>query len=162
MPLTLTERLRAHEQQKAPAGRESSQAQGAYAPNDRSGWPIEKAGLLDLDPNALYGGLLSLRDGGGDKSQIDQWSALGRAFAREVCPRDEGKEAIVLAFPAALRSPATSPRIKKRAARRIVPVVETSDGNAPNKSRPSSPQGLHWHEANGGCPVAMEGLKAGV
>lgn len=48
-----------------------------------------------LDSNILYGALLSLRVGAGGKGQIDQWSALGgRAFAREVRPRDECKETI--------------------------------------------------------------------
>jgi hypothetical protein len=62
-----------------------------------------KAGLLDLDANALYGALLSLRAGASDKKQIEQWAALGgRAFAREARQRDEGKEPIVLTFSAAL------------------------------------------------------------
>lgn len=42
---------------------------------------MDKAGLLDLDANALYGALFSLRDRAGEKKQVDQWRALGgRAF----------------------------------------------------------------------------------
>jgi len=44
-----------------------------------------------------------LRDGAADKKQVEQWAALGgRALAREARQRDEGKEPIVLSFPAAL------------------------------------------------------------
>ena len=68
-----------------------------------------KAGLLELEPNALYGALLSLRDGAADPEQVRQWAALGgRTFAREARLAEEGKEAIVLAFPAALDRHATT------------------------------------------------------
>lgn len=44
-----------------------------------------------------------MRDGASDKDQVSKWTALGgRAFAREARLRDEGKEAIILTFPAAL------------------------------------------------------------
>ena len=60
---------------------------------------VDKAGLLDLDSSTLYGALLSLRDGAGDKAQLGKWEALGgRTFAREARLRDEGKEAVVLTF----------------------------------------------------------------
>ena len=52
---------------------------------------------------------LSLRDGAGDPEQLRQWAALGgRAFAREARQALEGKEAIVLAFPAVLGRDATT------------------------------------------------------
>jgi hypothetical protein len=48
-------------------------------------------------------------DGAADKEQIGQWAALGgRAFAREARLTEEGKEAIVLAFPAPLDRDATT------------------------------------------------------
>ncbi|MBN8909261.1 MAG: hypothetical protein J0H99_22290 [Rhodospirillales bacterium] len=56
MARTLSERMRAHEQQKAKLAQ-------------RFG---EIAGLLDLDSNALYGALLSLRDGADDKTQVEK------------------------------------------------------------------------------------------
>jgi hypothetical protein len=84
MARSLADRLRAHEQQKARLAE-------------------QEAGLLELEPNALYGALLSLKDSAADKEQIGQWAALGgRAFAREARFSEEGKEAIVLAFPAPL------------------------------------------------------------
>jgi hypothetical protein len=108
MARSLAERLRAHEQQKARLAEEAARLKDAErrARTRRlieAGGLIDKAGLLELEPNALYGALLSLRDGADDKSQIDKWSALGgRAFAREARQRDEGKEPIVLTFPGAL------------------------------------------------------------
>ena len=74
-----------------------------------SALPILANGVLvELEPNALYGALLSLRDGAQQKDQVGQWAALGgRAFAREARLQDEGKEAIVLTFPAAIARDAT-------------------------------------------------------
>jgi hypothetical protein len=60
---------------------------------------VEKAALLELDSNALYGALLSLRDGADSPKKVEQWAALGgRAFLREASARDEGKEPLVLTF----------------------------------------------------------------
>jgi hypothetical protein len=114
MARSLAERLRAHEQQKARLAEEAAKLKDAErrARTRRlieAGGLIDKAGLLDLDANALYGALLSLRDGADDKNQIDKWSALGgRAFAREARLRDEGREAVILTFPAALAREATT------------------------------------------------------
>ena len=108
MARSLAERMHAHEQQKVRLAEEAAKLKDAErkARTRRlieAGGLIEKAGLHDLDSNALYGALLSLRDGAGDKTQVDKWSAFGgRAFAREARQRDEGKEPIVLTFPAAL------------------------------------------------------------
>ena len=53
--------------------------------------------------------LLSLRDGAGDRTQIDRWAALGgRTFAHEARLRDAGKEAVVLTFPAAMGKDVTA------------------------------------------------------
>jgi hypothetical protein len=74
-----------------------------------AGGLIDKVGLLALDPNILYGALLSLRDGAADPEQVRQWTALGgRTFAREARLAEEGKEAIGLAFSAALGRDATT------------------------------------------------------
>ena len=114
MARSLAERLRAHEQQKARLAEEAAKLKDAErrARTRRlieAGGLIDKAGLLDLDANAIYGALLSLRGGADDKNQIDKWSALGgRAFAREARLRDEGKEAVILTFPAALAREATT------------------------------------------------------
>ena len=113
MARTLSERLRAHEQQKAKL----AEAEAKLKLDERkqrtrrlveAGALVEKVGLLELDSNALYGALLSLRDGAADKKQADQWAALGgRAFIREARLRDEGKEPVLLTFPGPLGKDAT-------------------------------------------------------
>lgn len=108
MARSLAERLRAHEQQKARLAEQEAKLKTAErkARTRRLievGSLVDKAGLLDLDSSTLYGALLSLRDGAGDKAQLGKWEALGgRTFAREARLRDEGKEAVVLTFPAPL------------------------------------------------------------
>lgn len=114
MARTLAERLHAHEQQKARLAEQEAKLKVAErkARTRRLievGSLVDKAGLLDLDSNALYGALLSLRDGAADKKQVENWEALGgRTFAREARLRDEGKEAIILTFPAPLAKEATT------------------------------------------------------
>ena len=114
MARSLAERLRAHEQQKARLAEQEAKLKDAErrARTRRlieAGGLIDKAGLLELEPNALYGALLSLRDGAVDKEQIGKWAALGgRTFAREARLRDEGKEAVVLSFPTPLAKDATT------------------------------------------------------
>ena len=113
MARSLAERLRAHEQQKARLAEAETKIKLAErkARTRRlveAGALVEKVGLLELDSNALYGALLSLRDGAAEKKQVDQWAALGgRAFAREARARDEGKEAVLLTFPGPLDKDAT-------------------------------------------------------
>jgi hypothetical protein len=108
MARSLAERLRAHEQQKARLAEQEAKLKTAErkARTRRLievGSLVDKAGLLDLESSTLYGALLSLRDGAGDKAQLAKWDALGgRTFAREARLRDEGKEAVVLTFPAPL------------------------------------------------------------
>jgi hypothetical protein len=108
MVRSLAERLHAHEQQKARLAEQEAKLKTAErkARTRRlieAGGLVDKVGLLGLDANALYGALLSLREGAVDKKQVEQWAALGgRAFAREARQRDDGKEPIVLSFPAAL------------------------------------------------------------
>src|SRR3954454_12529846 len=106
MPRTLAERLRAHEQSKARLVEQEAKLRDAErrARTRRlieAGGLIDKAGLLDLDANALYGALLSLRDGADDRAQVESWTAAGgRAFAREARLRDEGKQPLIVTFPA--------------------------------------------------------------
>ncbi len=114
MARTLAERLRSHEQQKAKLAEQEAKLKdaGRKARTRRlieAGGLIEKVGMLDLDSNALFGALLSLRDGASDASQVEKWAALGgRTFAREARVRDEGKEAVVLTFPAAVTKEVTA------------------------------------------------------
>jgi hypothetical protein len=114
MARSLAERIRAHEQHKARLAEQEAKLKDAERKARtrrliQAGGLVDKAGLLDLESNALYGALLSLRDGVGDSEQVARWAALGgRAFAREARLEDEGKEAIILAFPTALARDATT------------------------------------------------------
>ena len=73
MVRSLAERLHAHEQQKARLAEQEAKLKTAErkARTRRlieAGGLVDKAGLLELEANALYGALLSLRDGATDKS----------------------------------------------------------------------------------------------
>ena len=114
MARSLAERLRVHEQQKArlaeqEAKLKADERKARTRQLIQAGGLVDKAALLELEPNALYGALLSLHGGAADPEQLRQWTALGgRAFAREARLAEEGKETIVLAFPAALGRDATT------------------------------------------------------
>lgn len=74
-----------------------------------AGGLIEKAGLLALEANALFGALLSLAVNAADKDQVAKWEAEGgRAFDREAKARDEGKEPLVIALPSSQPAPVTT------------------------------------------------------
>jgi Conjugal transfer protein TraD len=106
MPRTLADRLQSHAQQKARlAEREMLLKEAERKARTRrliqAGGLVEKAGLLELEPNALYGAVLSLRDRADNAEQIREWAALGgRAFAREARAEDEAKEPVAVSFPA--------------------------------------------------------------
>jgi hypothetical protein len=114
MVRTLSERLRAHEQQKAKL----AEAEARLKLDERkqrtrrlieAGALVEKVGLLELDSNALYGALLSLREGADNAAQVEQWAALGgRTFAHEARLRDEGRQPVLLTFSAPLAKEATA------------------------------------------------------
>ncbi len=114
MARTLSERLRAHEQQKARLAEAEAKIKLAErkARTRRlveAGALVEKCGLLELDSNALYGALVSFRDGADDKGQVEKWATLGgRTFAREAKARDEGKEPVLLTIPTVLGKEATA------------------------------------------------------
>ena len=65
-----------------------------------AGGLVEKSGLIDLEPNALYGALLSLKAAVDDAGRIAAWKADGgRAFERDIKARQEGKVPLVIALP---------------------------------------------------------------
>jgi hypothetical protein len=113
MARSLSERLHTHEQQKARLAQAEARLKlDAQKQRTRrlveAGTLAEKAGLFELDTNALYGALLSLRDGVADKAQVETWTALGSgALAVENNARDEGKEPVLLTFTAPLSKDAT-------------------------------------------------------
>ena len=134
MARTLSERMRAHEQQKAKL----AEAEARLKLDERkqrtrrlveAGALVEKTGLLDLDSNALYGALLSLRDGADDAAQVEKWAALGgRTFDREAKARDEGKEPLLLTFTTPLPKEATT--VLRKAGFRFSRVMQHWEGLA--------------------------------
>ncbi len=114
MARSLAERLRTHEQQKAKLAETEAKLKEAERKQRtrrlvEAGALVDKLGLLELDTNALYGSLLSLRDGANDKDQVEKWAALGgRTFLREARARDEGREPMLLSFTTALSKDATT------------------------------------------------------
>jgi len=78
-----------------------------------AGGLIEKAGLIELEPNALFGALLSLKTGVDDAGKIASWKAEGgRAFDLEVKAREEGKVPLIITLPGAQPLSATT-RLRK-------------------------------------------------
>lgn len=74
-----------------------------------AGGLVEKAGLLALEPNVLYGALLELVDGASNKGQLAKWEAEGgRVFAHEARARDEGKEPLTIALAGSQPAPVTT------------------------------------------------------
>jgi hypothetical protein len=134
MARTLAERLRAHEQSKARL----AEAEAKLKLDERkqrtrrlveAGALVEKTGLLELDTNALYGALLSLRDGADNAKQVEQWAALGgRTFTREARARDEGKEPVLLIFTTALAKDVTT--VLRKAGFRYSRVMQHWEGLA--------------------------------
>ena len=151
MARSLAERLHAHEQQKARLAEQEAKLKdaGRKARTRRlieAGGLVDKAGLLDLDTNALYGALLSLRDGAGDRNQREKWAALGgRAFAHEARLRDEGKEAIVLTFPAPLAKDVTT--TLRQAGFRFSKVMQHWEGLARFDGCRAPRPGAGWYGA---------------
>lgn len=105
---SLAERRQMQQQKKARVAQEDAKLSEAErkARTQRlikAGGLVEKAGLLDLDANALYGFLLPGRLAMEDEGQVELWAAAGgRAFAEEEKRRDESKEGFVIVFPAPL------------------------------------------------------------
>ncbi len=71
-----------------------------------AGGLVDKAGLLGLEANVLYGALLALAARASDGAQVARWEAEGgRAFDREAKARDAAKEPLVIVLAGA--QPAT-------------------------------------------------------
>ena len=82
MARSLAERIRAHEQHKARLAEQEAKLKDAerkVRPRRliQAGGLVDKAGLLDLDSNARYGAVLSLRNGVDDAQQVAHSAALG-------------------------------------------------------------------------------------
>lgn len=74
-----------------------------------AGGLVDKAGLLGLEPNALYGGLLSLAQASADPDRLSRWRvAGGQAFDRDTRARAAGREPLILTAAHALSTAATT------------------------------------------------------
>ena len=102
---TLAERMNKLEQQRARLAEEEARLkdQERKARTRRlieCGGLVEKAGLLDLEPNALLGGLIALKEMSGKPDFVAGWAAEGgKVFAMEARAKDEGREPVVVVFP---------------------------------------------------------------
>ena len=111
---SLAERMSKLEQQKARLASEEAKIKNdeRKARTRRlieAGGLVEKAGLLDLEANALYGALMSLSVGAKDSARVAEWAkAGGHIFDREAKARDAGREPITVTFAAALPTPFTT------------------------------------------------------
>lgn len=62
-----------------------------------AGGLVDKAGLLGLKSNILYGGLLSLAQASADPDRLARWSVVGgQAFDRDAKARAAGREPLIL------------------------------------------------------------------
>ncbi|MEI9425976.1 conjugal transfer protein TraD, partial [Mesorhizobium sp. Cs1299R1N1] len=80
---SLAERMSRLEQQKARLAEQEAKIKADERKQHvrrliEAGTLIDKAGLLDLEPQALYGALLSLSQEARDEKQIAVWSSAGK------------------------------------------------------------------------------------
>ncbi len=74
-----------------------------------AGGLVERAGLLNLEPNALYGALLGLAGAAADPERLTGWRIVGgQAFDREARARAAGREPLVLTAAQALPTAAAA------------------------------------------------------
>lgn len=109
MPRTsLAERMSRLEQQRARLAEQEAKIKADERKQRtrrliEAGTLVEKAGLLDLDENTLYGALLLLAENARDEKQTAAWTAVGRkALERETSAVLATKEPLTVIFPAAL------------------------------------------------------------
>jgi hypothetical protein len=114
MTLTLSDKRLRYEQQKARlAAREAALREQERKARGRrltsAGELVEKAGLLALETNALYGALLSLERGVADGNTVAQWAAAGNEkLGLEAADATKDREPLVIVFP----EPVTRPTIQ--------------------------------------------------
>lgn len=105
---SLAERMTRLEQQKARIAEQEAKIKTDERKQRtrrliEAGGLVEKADLLGLEPNALYGALLSLSAGAKDSTRVAEWAkAGGRIFDRDAKALEAGKEPLTVTFPAAL------------------------------------------------------------
>ena len=102
---TLAERMNRVEQQRARLAEEEARIKDQERKQRtrrliETGGLVEKAGLLDLEPNALLGGLIALKEMSAKPDLVARFAAEGgRLFAAEAKAKDTGREPLIVTFP---------------------------------------------------------------
>ena len=102
---TLAERMNRLEQQKARLAEEEARIRDQERKQRtrrliESGGLVDKAGLLDLEPNALLGALIAIKAEAAKPEVLTRWAAEGgKVFAREAAEKGRVKEALIVVFP---------------------------------------------------------------
>ncbi|MER9228403.1 conjugal transfer protein TraD [Mesorhizobium sp. M0664] len=108
---SLAERMSRLEQQRAKLAEQEAKLKADERKQRtrrlvEAGTLLERAGLLDLEEAALYGGLLSLANDAGNSANITEWIKAGKtALAGETIGNGATNEPLTLTFPAPLPTP---------------------------------------------------------
>ena len=119
---TLAERMNRLEQQKARLAEEEARIRDQERKQRtrrliETGGLVDKAGLLDLEPNALLGALIAIKAEAARPEVLARWAAEGgKVFAREAAEKGRVKEAAHRRLPQADRAGADGTAARHRAA----------------------------------------------
>ena len=119
---TLAERMNRLEQQKARLAEEEARIRDQERKQRtrrliETGGLVDKAGLLDLEPNALLGALIAIKAEAARPTVLARWAAEGgKVFAREAAEKGRVKEALIVVFPKPDRAGADATAARHRAA----------------------------------------------
>lgn len=108
---SLAERMNRLEQQRAKLAEQEARLKADERKQRtrrlvEAGTLIERAGLIDLEEAALYGGLLSLAESVRDKAKLAEWSKTGKAaLDQETVGKNATYEPLTVIFPAPLPTP---------------------------------------------------------
>ena len=112
--ISLTERMSRLDQQKARLAEQEAKIKndGRKQRTKRlieAGGLVEKAGLLDLAPDTLFGALLSLAGHAKDAASLAQWARAGGQVAdADTKARDAAREPLIVTFAGTLPTPFTT------------------------------------------------------
>ena len=119
---TLAERMNRLEQQKARLAEEEARIRDQERKQRtrrliETGGLVDKAGLLDLEPNALLGALIAIKAEAARPEVLARWAAEGgKVFAREAAEKGRVKEALIVVFPKPIARELTGTAARHRAA----------------------------------------------